>query len=108
MHTTGGQRRTYFCPCGWGTKDSVRASDMKLRLHKKVCGLVGDFQPTAFDGSVNGINGMQFNKRGNLQYKPLIANIKLNSEIVGQCPLTEVLNGTTFIDVLNCKKVDIK
>jgi hypothetical protein len=66
---------------------------MKMRLHRKVCDIVGDFTPVAFDGSVNGMNGMQFNKRGNLQHKPLIANVKLDNVIVGQAPLAEVLNG---------------
>ena len=99
--TLGGQKRTYICPCGWGTKDSVRASDMKLRMHRKICGVVGDFQPTVFDGNMNGINGITHTRRGNMQHTPLIANVKLDNVLIAQCPLADVLNSK---DALNPKK----
>lgn len=72
----GGQRRTYNCPCGWGTQDSVRASDMKLKMHKKTCELARaeNWGARPFEPTLNGMNGMQVNRRGHFNHVPLIAN----------------------------------
>ena len=90
MPTTGGKRRTYICPCGWGTKYSIRASDMKIRLHKKVCDVAGDLGDIKNLVS-NGFNGIKFSKKGNPQHIPIIANVVNNGEIVKECSLTEAL-----------------
>lgn len=70
----GGQRRTYMCACGWGTKDSVRASEMKLKLHKKVCELarMANWGGRPFE-AVNGINGIVQGRNGP-RHQPLMAN----------------------------------
>ena len=95
---SGGQHLTFICPCGWGTKDSIRASNMKLRLHKKVCDVIGDLGNRSvqeiLDSPVmksNGFNGIKFSKRGNPQHIPLIANVINNGEIVKEYSLTEAL-----------------
>lgn len=70
----GGQRRTYMCACGWGTKDSVRASEMKLKLHKKVCELarMANWGGRPFE-AVNGLNGIVQGRNGP-RHEPVIAN----------------------------------
>lgn len=71
----GGQRRTYMCACGWGTKDSVRASDMKLKLHKKVCELarMNEWGDRPFNADLNGLNGIVQGRNGP-RHQPLVAN----------------------------------
>jgi hypothetical protein len=93
----GGQRRTYICPCGWGTKDSVRGSDYKMKLHMKICGAVQNFQPTAFNACMNGANGLQATRQGNLQYRPLIGIIRTNDNEIAQLPLAEIMNTRIFL-----------
>ena len=86
-HNLGGQQRTYICQCGWGTKDSVRASDMKVKMHRKKCALVAGIQaPPPFDASTNGVNGLTYTRRGNLQYRPLVANLTTSgAEVISVC-----------------------
>ena len=81
----GGQKRTIVCACGWGTKDSVRASNMKLKMHQKLCSLTTSNQPIPFDPKMNGFNGMTYSNRGNLQHQPLIANLNSGNEVVAVC-----------------------
>ena len=77
----GGQQRIYNCPCGWGTQDSVRASDMKLKMHKKTCELARAHNGVAppFERNINGMNGIKINRRGHFNYVPVIALPLINN-----------------------------
>jgi hypothetical protein len=84
MSFLGGQRRTYMCDCGWGTKDSVRAANMKYKLHQKVCPN-GNRQmaPPAFNPAMNGFNGINVSRRGNLQHIPLVTAVVDENGVIG-------------------------
>jgi len=88
----GGQQRTIICDCGWATKDSVRASNMKFKLHQKVCPNGNHEMPPAFNAAMNGYNGIIANRRGNLQHAPLVAQVVENDIIVGVANLIDILN----------------
>ena len=97
MPFLGGQRRTYICPCGWGTKDSVRASDMKMKMHMKKCNAVHNLNAPAFNPDMNGLNGIQINRRGNLQHNPLNAVINFNGGVWNEVPLAVAMEAKEMI-----------
>ncbi len=96
----GGQRRTYICDCGWSTKDSVRAADMKFKLHQKVCPNGSrPVAPRAFNPSMNGFNGITTSRRGYLQHVPIVAALHDSDDMVRLADLR-----ATVVDMKEEKK----
>jgi hypothetical protein len=65
---------------------------MKIKMHRKKCALVVGFQaPPPFDASTNGVNGLTYTKRGNLQYRPIMANVSISgAEVISVCDAKDV------------------
>lgn len=82
--SSGGQKRSVICPCGWTAKSGVRDANAALKLHKKVCERARRAMPITVASvfnqevvEVNGFNGICRSRHGNLVHHSLRPSVML-------------------------------